>query len=436
MVNSSFALLSRLLMILILLAGMIHSPSTSANVIGVGTQNFNSTPDGLGFVSVQSTETLDPGIINLGLFANYAINSLPHWNDSSEGRASLNDTLLSSDLNAAIGVIHNIDVGISFPAILFQTVNDTATTYGFFNQSGLSEVRANTKYRFYSGANWSSALVGTVNFNLIKNDPFAGRNAKPTLNLEAVLERQFFNRVLIALNFGHRWRNPGSPTDPLVTPLKNQFIASLGASYRLASIDTKIITEIFSSFPSGAHNNQSGRSASSAEVLGGIKHDFSNQLSFHAGAGTELEHGASSPDWRIYSGINYSFGPVFKSSGSAFSRRARGRYVGYINFEFDSDQMIGPYEETLAALAESLKEEGGFNELVIEGHTDSIGPEVYNQDLSQRRASAIRNYLVKQFSYKPDRVKAEGFGESKPEADNSSFQGRQKNRRVEFRVNK
>jgi hypothetical protein len=413
---------------------LVFSKNSAANVVGVGTQNFNSTPDGLGFVSVQSAETLDPGIINLGFFVNYAINSLPHWNDPTEGRLELNDTLLSSEINAAVGVTEKTEFGISLPAVLAQTVNDTASTYGFFSQAGLSEIRLNSKYRFYTGANWSSALVATVNFNLIQNDPFSGTDSKPTLNLEGVLERKFFDRLLVALNFGHRWRSPGAPTDPLVTPLKNQFIASLGASYRLASIDTKLIAEIFTSFPSGHANNQGGRSASSAELLGGIKHDFTNKLALHAGAGTELEHGASSPDWRVYSGINYAFGPVFKKDGRSFSKRARGRYVGYINFDFDSAEMIGPFEETLLALATSLKDEGGFKDLIIEGHTDSIGPESYNLDLSQRRANSIRDYLIKKFSYDPAHVKSEGYGETRPDADNASYQGRQKNRRVEFQV--
>jgi len=385
-------------------------------------------------VSVQSAETLEPGIINLGIYLNYAINSLPHWNDPDEGRLNLNDTLLSSDFNAAVGVTERSDFGVSFPAVLAQTVNDTASSYGFFSSKGLSEIRANYKYRVFDGDQWKAALVATVNFNLIRNDPFSGVGAGPTKNLEAILERRFFGKLMMALNFGHRWRDPGSRSDPLVAPLRNQFIASLGASYRLSSIDTKLIAELFSSFPAGNHSTQGTRSASSAELLGGVKHDLTFRTSFQAGAGVEVIHGASSPDWRIYSGINYAFGPVFKKNGAGARRKSGGSYVGYITFDFDSAQMTGTFEETLESLVELLKADGGFSKLTVEGHTDSVGNAAYNMNLSQRRAESIRNFLLKKYSFKAEQIVAQGLGETRPEADNSSFQGRQKNRRVEFKI--
>jgi len=69
--------------------------------------------------------------------------------------------------------------------------------------------------------------------------------------------------------------------------------------------------------------------------------------------------------------------------------------------------------------------------LIIEGHTDSQGSESYNMDLSQRRADAVRNYLV-QRDYQADRIQANGLGEGQPIADNGSAEGRANNRRVEI----
>jgi outer membrane protein OmpA-like peptidoglycan-associated protein len=65
----------------------------------------------------------------------------------------------------------------------------------------------------------------------------------------------------------------------------------------------------------------------------------------------------------------------------------------------------------------------------IAGHTDSSGPEAYNQELSQRRAKAVKNTLVGQ-GVSPERIQTIGFGESAPIADNGSEGGRQLNRRV------
>ncbi len=419
---------AKIVMPILLLAG-----GAWANVVGVGTQNFNSTPDGLGYVTVQSAETLDPGIVNVGLFLNYAVNSLPHWNDPDEGALHLNDTLLSSDINAAIGLLPRWQIGISAPAVLAQTVNDTASTYGFFSAKGFSEIRLNSKYQFWVNGPWAAALVATVNFNLIENDPYAGRGAGPTYNFEGVLERKWPNALSLALNLGMRLRRPGQPVFPEIDPLKNQILASVGASYRLSSLDTKVIAEIYTAWPTNKRDQQANRSSSSAEWIAGVKHDLTTQMALHAGGGTEIVHGISSPDWRVYTGLNFAFGPVFESKRFV-KFDAQGRYIGYINFEFDSDRMTGDYVETLEALATSLRVQGGFRELIIEGHTDSVGNEHYNMDLSLRRALAIRKYLAKKYSYSESAIKALGFGETRPDADNSSFQGRQKNRRVEFRV--
>lgn len=67
----------------------------------------------------------------------------------------------------------------------------------------------------------------------------------------------------------------------------------------------------------------------------------------------------------------------------------------------------------------------------IAGHTDSTGPATYNQKLSEKRAQAVINYLVTK-GVAPERLTARGFGESKPAAQNTTSEGRQKNRRVEL----
>jgi outer membrane protein OmpA-like peptidoglycan-associated protein len=69
--------------------------------------------------------------------------------------------------------------------------------------------------------------------------------------------------------------------------------------------------------------------------------------------------------------------------------------------------------------------------LIVEGHTDSKGSEAYNQSLSQRRADAVRDYLV-QRGYPANHIQARGQGEGSPIANNASTEGRANNRRVEI----
>lgn len=70
----------------------------------------------------------------------------------------------------------------------------------------------------------------------------------------------------------------------------------------------------------------------------------------------------------------------------------------------------------------------------VDGHTDSVGGDAYNQNLSEGRAQAVRTYLVEQVPALGERLTAKGFGESQPKADNGTTAGRTLNRRTELRV--
>jgi outer membrane protein OmpA-like peptidoglycan-associated protein len=69
--------------------------------------------------------------------------------------------------------------------------------------------------------------------------------------------------------------------------------------------------------------------------------------------------------------------------------------------------------------------------VAIEGHTDSIGSDDYNQQLSERRAQAVRDYFVQQ-GINSSAVEAHGYGKTEPIASNDTTEGRQQNRRVEL----
>src|SRR5216683_2702410 len=72
--------------------------------------------------------------------------------------------------------------------------------------------------------------------------------------------------------------------------------------------------------------------------------------------------------------------------------------------------------------------------LQIEGHTDSVGGDEFNQQLSERRASSVREFLAEQ-GVSPSSISARGFGKTQPVASNETAEGRQRNRRVELVVN-
>lgn len=103
-----------------------------------------------------------------------------------------------------------------------------------------------------------------------------------------------------------------------------------------------------------------------------------------------------------------------------------------ILFDFDSATLRPEAREKLRRLAESLKKYPD-TEVLIVGHTDSVGPEAYNQRLSERRAEAAASFLMQQ-GIRPSRIRTIGKGETEPIASNDTETGRQLNRRVEIAI--
>jgi OOP family OmpA-OmpF porin len=106
--------------------------------------------------------------------------------------------------------------------------------------------------------------------------------------------------------------------------------------------------------------------------------------------------------------------------------------VGEAYFDFDKADLKPSAEEVLREAVRLLRENADMR-VVIEGHTDSVGSDTYNQRLSERRAEAVKRYLVRQ-GIDASRIRTVGNGESRPIADNTTAAGRAKNRRAEIVV--
>ena len=104
-----------------------------------------------------------------------------------------------------------------------------------------------------------------------------------------------------------------------------------------------------------------------------------------------------------------------------------------VNFAFDSAKILPDAIPNLQSLGKALQSpQLSPYRIRIEGHTDSIGHEDYNQKLSQRRANSVKRYLTQHFKIEPSHLITVGRGEIEPISDNNSPRGRQKNRRAEF----
>jgi outer membrane protein OmpA-like peptidoglycan-associated protein len=114
---------------------------------------------------------------------------------------------------------------------------------------------------------------------------------------------------------------------------------------------------------------------------------------------------------------------------------ARGLIINMSDVLFDTAQYsLRPLaRERLAKVAGVILGHPGLM-LAVEGHTDSVGGDAYNQTLSEERAGSVRDFLIKQGMSETSSVPAKGFGKTMPVASNDTAAGRQLNRRVELIV--
>mgnify|MGYP000958490865 FL=1 len=104
-----------------------------------------------------------------------------------------------------------------------------------------------------------------------------------------------------------------------------------------------------------------------------------------------------------------------------------------LEFDFDRDTLTKGSKKEMEKIISTLFELN-IKSLIIEGHTDSMGSDDYNQNLSERRAKTIKNNLLDNLDIRDNQITAIGFGEARPIATNKTDAGRAKNRRVDLKV--
>lgn len=124
------------------------------------------------------------------------------------------------------------------------------------------------------------------------------------------------------------------------------------------------------------------------------------------------------------------------SAFASVKQETRGMVItlsGSVLFASAKSDLLPAAQVKLNDVATALTKEDPISKIVVEGHTDSQGQASYNQELSQRRAQVVRDYLVTR-GIASDRISAQGFGPTRSVADNASAEGRANNRRVEIVV--
>ncbi|MFZ5893545.1 MAG: OmpA family protein [Myxococcota bacterium] len=105
-----------------------------------------------------------------------------------------------------------------------------------------------------------------------------------------------------------------------------------------------------------------------------------------------------------------------------------------VEFKTASDVILPQSDELLTQVADVLREHPEIKKVEVQGHTDNRGAAAYNKKLSDRRAKSVVRWLTERGQIDASRLDAKGYGMDQPIDDNSTAEGRQKNRRVQFKI--
>ncbi|TBU97630.1 OmpA family protein [Phytopseudomonas dryadis] len=195
--------------------------------------------------------------------------------------------------------------------------------------------------------------------------------------------------------------------------------------------------------------NSGGRNHSTLAIAGaGAKYYFTEI--FYARAGVDALYNIDQGDteWQAGVGVGLNFGgstrqvaqvveaapePIPEPAPAVEEAPQVVRVELDVKFDFDKAAVKEESYGDIKNLADFMNQYPQTS-TTVEGHTDSVGTDAYNQKLSERRANAVREVLVNQYGVDSQRVNAAGYGESRPVADNATEEGRAINRRVEAEV--
>jgi OOP family OmpA-OmpF porin len=187
--------------------------------------------------------------------------------------------------------------------------------------------------------------------------------------------------------------------------------------------------------------------ATPVEFLGGGRFVHRSGLLLAAGAGTAVTDSINGPDWRVVAQAGYVWEPPPPEpeptpapppppppppQEKVVVTDEQIVTLEPIYFDFDKATIKPVSLPILDQVAQTMTERPEL-EVRIEGHTDWVGTDEYNQRLSERRSRAVLGYLVEK-GVDESRLSAVGYGESRPIATNDTAEGRARNRRTEFHI--
>ncbi|PIU56620.1 MAG: hypothetical protein COS89_05795 [Deltaproteobacteria bacterium CG07_land_8_20_14_0_80_38_7] len=422
---------------LLMLVPVLSEAKHNADVI-----SFNPVTDGGRNITLHQTETLKKWQYNFGTMFDYAYKPLEYADNSGNRRRGIVDNLFVENFFGAVGFTNWFEAGINLPVVWLETyynLNSGALNVPEENFYGhLGDLRLETKFLLPKIENFPVrfALVPFMYFPTGDSDHLLG-NGMWSPGIKLAIDGAIKDRVWLTANIGYRnymhTRYDNNAPDAVI----DDTLELGGAVHVKVTKEWSVIGEIYSeevisaffenSLQNPAEIIVAGRYTPQTEKLKGLSATF--------GVGTGISRGLGSPDLRLFAGLQYRRPEKVEKVKKelAVLRPDRIEITDCIHFEFNKSVIKEESYSILDAVVQVMVNNPQVKLVRVEGHTDWIGSDSYNQKLSEQRAKAVHQYLIEK-GVSTERLTYKGYGEFKPIADNNTTQGRALNRRTDFIV--
>lgn len=425
-----------------------------------------------GYFDLPTVETLQRGNFSIGLFGTFEkLFTADLVSGSDMTRLRLDRYGLT--LAGAYGILDNLELGISVPGAVtdaeFRQNIAGDISKGDVHSEGFGKVRVGLKYR---PAMWNYSSLSTIGFAGLALEPFVDiqthgnerglsypyRDQDTVYGINVLMGGQA-GPVGIHWRFGYSRTDGnnidnflaiGSPFEIDTEGLSDGERISYALAFNFQPTPTLNLI-LKGDGDTSARHPWGGREDHRVNALAGAIYSLPNGVALHAAWQVDLHDPTpdirgNDLDYRIIAGVSYSFArpvaapppppplpPPPPPPAPPAERRVERIVLQSVHFEFDKSRLTPIGRQVLDEAAQKLQANPSLS-VEIEGHTDSIGTELYNLGLGKRRAEVVKGYLVLRHRVDSQRMATLSYGEARPIADNQTDQGRALNRRVEFKV--
>ncbi|HET9626161.1 MAG TPA: OmpA family protein [Kofleriaceae bacterium] len=425
----------------------------------------------------------------VGLFLNFADDPIVLRNGNGDVVAHPLNTALTTDFVASVGLFGWAELGIGLPLhLVYDGDLYTAGTARLDANAGLGDLRLVPKIALLRKGNLDRHVMLSIAapLTLPTGDDEAVRGAGGVTVQPELLFAFHTGKLGLGFDLGYRWRDQ----HPADLPWGDEITLAPWVSYAL----TSQLSLRVEGYGEKEVNANVGGADFPFEVLAAVDYAYGN-WDFYAGAARGISDGIGDPSIRVLGGFRFHQNAPrhegFEDSdgdgvpdkddrcrndpedkdgfqdddgcpdpdndqdgipdgqdecpelsgdtahdgcpAKTFVKIEDGKVFifGKVQFDEGSAHIAKRSDPLLDQIAQALNANPQVTQLRIEGHTDNVGPKQVNQRLSEERAAAVREALIKR-GVSGDRLTTRGFGEDHPIAPNDAPAGKAKNRRVEF----